>query len=88
MDNLDLFEFNPYKEDMLEPKKISKQKLAVLYSMYIDWLLDQTQENRYKELETLKNAVAFNDAVIKAEDHFDLFFQTWAKTEGIKIEEL
>jgi hypothetical protein len=52
MDNLDLFEFNPYKEDMLEPKKISKQKLAVLYSMYIDWLLEQTQENRYKELES------------------------------------
>jgi hypothetical protein len=74
--------------NLLKPEKISRRKMAVLYSMYIDFLLLQNQENRYKELETLKKAINFNDAVVKAGDHFDLFFQTWAHTEGIKIEEL
>ena len=76
------------KSTLLKPEKLSCRQMSVLYSMYIDFLLLQNQENRYKELETLKHAISFNDAVVKASDHFDLFFQTWAKTEGININEL
>jgi hypothetical protein len=74
---------------MLKPSKLTKRQKATLYSMYIDWLLTQNENDRYGELDNLKKAVCSVPLDSKStEKHFDLFFERWAYTENINLDEL
>jgi len=73
--------------------KLTTEEKAKLYNAYIDYLLTLTPNNRYQEMEMLKEAIKLHEMNwevqgIYVERHYDLFFQNWAYANGVKIKDL
>ena len=74
---------------MEKPKKYSKYQYSKLYNAYIDWILLLPKDLQIEEFELLNKAIEQENQKDGTRNKaWQLFFQNWAYTEGVKIEEL